>query len=229
MGRIDLTPFGFTPTESLIYDVLLTNGPGTGYVIARSAGLARANAYSALEGLVQKGAARSEGTRPRTYRPESPAGVIARITSRHGQALDQLTAELSKASVPATPSLVEIETPRAALQLLSHEIARAERSVLLHAPADAYPLLAPVLRRASLKPAALSLYSTGSAALDFVEVRTIEAPEDGVWPGVPFLAVIDDASALVAARNGSTVSGIWTGAPLVVAAARLTVENLAQH
>jgi Predicted transcriptional regulators len=41
MARLDLTPFGFTPTESLIYEVLLTGGPGTGYSIARSAGLAR--------------------------------------------------------------------------------------------------------------------------------------------------------------------------------------------
>ena len=54
---VDLTPFGFTPTESAVYAVLLTQGPGTGYAIARSAGLARANAYAALEGLVAKGAA----------------------------------------------------------------------------------------------------------------------------------------------------------------------------
>ena len=45
MARLDLTRFGFTPTESLVYEVLLTGGPGTGYAIARSAGLARANAY----------------------------------------------------------------------------------------------------------------------------------------------------------------------------------------
>jgi sugar-specific transcriptional regulator TrmB len=51
-GRIDLVPFGFTPTESLIYEVLLTEGPGTGYTIARAAGLARATVYAALEGLV---------------------------------------------------------------------------------------------------------------------------------------------------------------------------------
>ena len=31
MPDIDLTPFGFTPTESRVYEVLLRNGPGTGY------------------------------------------------------------------------------------------------------------------------------------------------------------------------------------------------------
>jgi HTH-type transcriptional regulator, sugar sensing transcriptional regulator len=63
--QLDLTRFGFTPTESHVYEVLLTGGPGTGYAIARTAGLARANAYSALEGLVAKGAARVEGTLPK--------------------------------------------------------------------------------------------------------------------------------------------------------------------
>ena len=41
MSELDLTPFGFTPTESRVYQVLLGDGPGTGYAIARSAGLAR--------------------------------------------------------------------------------------------------------------------------------------------------------------------------------------------
>src|ERR671935_2304677 len=100
MPRIDLTPFGFTPTESLVYEVLLTGGPGTGYAIARSAGLARANAYSALEGLVTKGAARVDGGRPRRYRPESPAALIARISTDHGMALERLSSELQDITVP---------------------------------------------------------------------------------------------------------------------------------
>ena len=87
MRTLNLMPFGFTPTESLVYQVLLTTGPGTGYGIARAAGLARANAYSALEGLVAKGAARVEGTRPKRYRPEAPTALVAQITSRHGLAL----------------------------------------------------------------------------------------------------------------------------------------------
>ena len=85
------------PPKSLVYEVLLTGGPGTGYAIARAAGLARANAYSALEGLVSKGAARVDGGRPRRYRPEAPAGLIARISNDHGQALERLSRELDAA------------------------------------------------------------------------------------------------------------------------------------
>ncbi|MDQ2670672.1 MAG: helix-turn-helix domain-containing protein, partial [Gemmatimonadota bacterium] len=108
--RLDLTPFGFTPTESLVYEVLLTGGPGTGYGIARSAGLARANAYGALEGLVAKGAARMEGGRPRRYRPEPPAALLARIASDQGQAIERLRTRLDEIAVPDSPTLVEIES-----------------------------------------------------------------------------------------------------------------------
>ena len=125
MPAIDLTRFGFTPTESLVYQVLLTAGPGTGYAIARGAGLARANAYSALEGLVSKGAARVEGTRPRRYRPEAPAALIARISNDHGQALERLSRELDAALVPDTETLVEVVSGRSLLQLITHDIALA--------------------------------------------------------------------------------------------------------
>ena len=114
---IDLTQFGFTPTESLVYEALLTNGPGTGYALARAAGLARANAYSALEGLVAKGAARVEGVRPRHYRPEPPTSLIARISNDQGLALERLSADLETIAIPGTPTVVEIQSGRAVLQL----------------------------------------------------------------------------------------------------------------
>jgi sugar-specific transcriptional regulator TrmB len=223
MPRVDLTPFGFTPTESLVYEVLLTDGPGTGYGIARSAGLARANAYSALEGLVSKGAARVEGGRPRRYRPEPAAALIARISTDHGQALDRLGRELETISVPGTQTLVEVESGRAVLQLLSHEIARAGRSVWLLAPADAYPLLAPALRRPYSTGLSLTLCSTSPVELDFHPVEVVA--ENGRWPGMPIIAVIDERSGMIASRQGNEVRGHWSTAPAFVAAARLAFER----
>lgn len=220
MPRIDLTPFGFTPTESLVYEVLLTGGPGTGYAVARAAGLARANAYSALEALVQKGAARADAGRPKRYRPEPPAALIARIANRHGEALDTLGGQLQGIQVPSSPTLVEIDSPRAALQLIAHDVARAQESVEVLAPSDAYPLLAPALRRAHAAGATLALGSVGPAALDFSEVRRVEVPESA-WPGTPLVAVADGRSAVIAARRGPDVSGHWSTAPAFVAAARL--------
>ena len=225
MAGIDLTPFGFTPTESLVYRVLLTGGPGTGYAIARSAGLARANAYSALEGLVSKGAARLDPGRPRRYRPEPPSALLARISNNHGEAVERLTRELDTISVPGTPTLVEIDSGRSVLQLLSRDIARASVSVSLLAPPDAYPLIAPALRRPFAAAASLVLFATGPVDLGFVPVEVATVDGSG-WPGAPVLLVVDDRAALVAARDGADARGHWSTAPAFVAAARLAFERL---
>jgi sugar-specific transcriptional regulator TrmB len=227
MPRLDLTRFGFTPTEGLIYEVLLTNGPGTGYALARAAGLARANAYSALEGLVAKGAARVEGGRPRQYRPEPPTSLIARIANDHGLALEHLSTDLETIAVPGTPTVVEIETGRAVLQLITHDVARATRSVALVAPPDAFPLLAPALRRPVSSGLPVELYSTSRVDLGFHPVEVI--PENTSWPGMPIISVVDDRSAILGSRQGSDVRGHWSTAPALVAAARLALQRLVQR
>jgi HTH-type transcriptional regulator, sugar sensing transcriptional regulator len=220
---LDLTKFGFTPTESLVYEVLLRHGPGTGYAIARAAGLARANAYSALEGLVTKGGARVEGGRPKRYRPETPAGLIARISNNHGVALERLSTELEKIPGTIEPSLVEIESGRGILQLLTQGITKATQSVTLLVPADAYPLLAPALRRPYAAGVRLSLWSTGPTELGFTEVGVV--PDQANWPGMPILALFDQQGAIVAARSGNEVRGYWSSAPSFIAAARLSLER----
>lgn len=223
MARIDLTHFGFTPTESLVYEVLLSGGPGTGYAIARTAGLARANAYSALEGLVAKGAARVDPGRPKRYRPEAPAALIARISTDHGLALERLITDLDAVSVPSTPTLVEIESGRAVLQLITHDIARATTSVALLAPADAYPLLAPALRRPFSAGLPLLLCATAPVDLGFASVQVVGDGCD--WPGMPIITVVDGRSAILATRQGSEVRGHWSTAPSFVAGARLALDR----
>jgi len=224
MPELDLTPFGFTPTESRVYEVLLADGPGTGYAVARSAGLARANAYSALEGLVAKGAARTENGQPKRFHAEPPGGVLARIASAQGDALERLSRSLDGFGAPASPSVVELNTPKGLLQLLTHEIGRARRSVELAAPAEAYPLLAPALRRAVGAGLEVWLGSQAQVQLPFARVDVVS---DGLqWPGLPLVAVIDDASAVIAARRGAEVEGHWSSAAPFVASARITLERL---
>jgi HTH-type transcriptional regulator, sugar sensing transcriptional regulator len=223
MGSIDLTSFGYTPTESLVYEILLRHGPGTGYAIARAAGLARANAYSALESLVAKGAARVDGGRPRRYRPEPPAGLIARISNSHGLALERLSKELEGVSVSETPAVVEIESGRAVLQLISHDVTRASRSVELLAPPDAYPLLAPALRRPASTGVPISLWSSHSVDLEFAEVGVVSSERR--WPGMPIIMIVDERNAIVGSRTGSEVRGLWSSSPPLVAAARLALER----
>jgi sugar-specific transcriptional regulator TrmB len=222
-ARIDLVPFGFTPTESLIYEVLLTEGPGTGYTIARAAGLARANVYAALEGLVSKGAARMEDGRPRRFRPEPPATLLGRLADAQGEALDRLGKALESLAAPATATLVELASARGAVQLMGHEIARTERSVALLAPADGCLALAPHLRRAQQAGVSLSIVSVGPVPLGGVPVEVIEAPQ---WPGEPVLLVVDERAAVIGARNGDSFSGHFGSGVGFVAAALRTFDAL---
>jgi sugar-specific transcriptional regulator TrmB len=222
-GRLDLTPFGFTPTEGLIYEVLLTGGPGTGYTIARAAGLARANVYAALEGLVAKGAARVEEGRPRQFRPEPPSTLLARLSDRQGEAMDRLGQALAELAVPATPTLVELASPRGAVQLMGHEIARAERSVELLAPPDGCLTLAPHLRRAASVGVTLDIASTAAVPLGTLPLTVIPPPK---WPGEPVLLVVDDRAALLGAREGDRFTGHWGSGAAFVAAARTSLAAL---
>ena len=61
MGYIDdLTEFGLTRQEATIYYELLKANGMTGYEVAKTTGISKSNVYTALNGLVTKGAARQE-------------------------------------------------------------------------------------------------------------------------------------------------------------------------
>ena len=125
--------------------------------------------------------------------------------------------------MPDTPTVVEIESGRAVLQLITHDVARAAHSVLLLVPPDAYPLIAPALRRPVSSGIAVSLWSTGPVELDFARVEVV--PRQHSWPGMPIIAVVDDRSAALGARTGNEVRGQWSTAPAFIAAARLAFER----
>lgn len=223
-STLDLTGFGFTPTESLVYEVLVRRGPGTGYAVARSAGLARANAYSALEGLVQKGAARVDEGRPKRYRPEPPPTLIARIVDRQAKDLDALRVVLDTVTVPPSPTLVELGSPRGLVQLLSHEIARADHRVRLVAPADTYPALIPALRKAGASGVVLELAASGPVSLPFAEVTVV--PEPPGWPGEAILFLVPQRGAVLAARRGDDIEGHWGTDPVFQATTGLLIDHL---
>jgi hypothetical protein len=103
-------------------------------------------------------------------------------------------------------------------------VARASESVGLLAPADAYPLLAPALRRPYASGVPLRLSATGPVELGFAAVDVI-SPEARSWPGMPVILVVDDRSAILASRNASEVRGHWSTAPTFVAGARLALER----
>src|SRR5207237_5263803 len=99
-GPVDLTPFGFTPTESQVYGALLRLGPSTGYALAHATRVARANTYGALEGLAGRAAAIRLPGRPARYRAVDPRALVAQLAAEQGQALDRLSQALRGPSHP---------------------------------------------------------------------------------------------------------------------------------
>jgi hypothetical protein len=138
-------------------------------------------------------------------------------------ALERLSGELQQITVPDTPTLVEIESGRAILQLMTHDIARATVSVSLLAPGDAFPLLAPALRRPLSAGVPLVLCSTSAVDLGFAPVTVVT--DTHRWPGMPIIVVVDDRSAILASREGNEVRGHWSTAPAFVAGAQLALEQ----
>src|SRR3989442_13867418 len=148
----DLTPFGFTATESRVYATLLQLGPATGYGVARAARLARANAYGALDGLVTRGAATRAQGRPAHYRPTDPQALLARLAAQQGEALERLSRALQDASRPGEPETRAIDGSRAVANLILQVVARAERRVAGGVAADLVRAPLPAWRPPAQRP-----------------------------------------------------------------------------
>jgi sugar-specific transcriptional regulator TrmB len=212
----DLTPFGFTPTESLVYQALLKLGPATGYAVAREARLARANAYSALEGLVVRRAATRAPGRPTRYRSVEPATLVAQLAASQGEALDRLAQALRRAAAPGEPVTREIEGARAVVNVVMQLVARAETSVTGVVAAELWRPSLPAWRRAAAR-AALAVRIAGTA--DDPENLSAGSAE----AGVPTVLVVDEAYALTATGSGDATRALWTSHPLLVTLARAAI------
>jgi sugar-specific transcriptional regulator TrmB len=220
---LDLTPFGFTPTESLVYATLLRLGPSTGYAVARGARLARANAYGALEGLVSRGAATRTPppTRPARYRPIDPQALLAQLATRQGEALDRLGRELRDLSRPGDPVTREVAGSRAVANLVMQLVARAERSVEGVMALELWRPTLPAWRRAAER-ATMKVRARGGMPPDAPSWLE-PAPDDA--PDATAL-LIDDAQLVVTAGEGDSIAGLWTSHPLLVLLGRRALQTV---
>ncbi|PYP36291.1 MAG: hypothetical protein DMD48_13020 [Gemmatimonadetes bacterium] len=220
---VDLTPFGFTPTESLVYTTLLRLGPTTGYAVARGARLARANTYAALEGLVTRGAATRTPppARPARYRPTDPQALIAQLALVQGAALDRLGRDLRGLTRPGDPVTREVSGSRAVANLVQQLVARAERRVEGIMASELWRPTLPAWRRAAER-AQIQLLIRGDLPPDPPSWIT-PAAEDA--PDATIL-VIDESQLVITAGEAEAIAGLWTSHPLVVLLARRALQTL---
>jgi sugar-specific transcriptional regulator TrmB len=219
---LDLTPFGFTPTESLVYATLLRLGPSTGYAVARGARLARANAYGALEGLVARGAATRTPppNRPARYRPTDPQSLLAHLATLQGEALDRLGRQLRDFSRPGEPVVREVAGSRAVANLVMQLVARAERGVEGVMTLELWRPTLPAWRRAAER-AQLKVRMRGGMPED--APSWLEPASDTLDAT---LLVIDEAHLVITSGDGDAVTGLWTSHPLILALARRALQTL---
>jgi sugar-specific transcriptional regulator TrmB len=220
---IDLTPFGFTQTESLVYTTLLRLGPSTGYAVARGTRLARANAYGALEGLVTRGAATrtAPAVRPARYRPIDPQALLAQLAAAQGEALDRLGRELKGLAQQGDPVTREVAGSRAVANLIMQLVARAERRVEGIMALELWRPTLPAWRRAGER-AQLSIRMRGDLPAD-APAWLSAAPEGA--PSATIL-VTDEAQLIVISGEGEALAGLWTSHPLIVMLGRRALQTV---
>ena len=94
-----LTALGFTSQEARVYLALLQQPLATGYELAKSAGLQRANVYQVLAALSDAGVAvRASDENPARYVASPPADVFGRIKRQTSERADSLIADLAALS-----------------------------------------------------------------------------------------------------------------------------------
>ncbi|MBI4421485.1 MAG: hypothetical protein HY560_11730 [Gemmatimonadetes bacterium] len=217
----NLTPFGYTPTESLAYFRLLSRGPSSGYAIARELSIARANAYQALHGLVSKGAAITVGERPLRFRAVRPDSVYARIVEHEAHKLNELEAQLASAPQSAAEGIVPIASVRALVELATRVLVRETKPVACVAESGLLRTLVPALRKRAADGAPTLLWSVGDPPeLPLPAAGSVDSARWERLFGSAVVLMVTGQSALVAQHRARDVRGFWATDPLLVGAAR---------
>jgi Sugar-specific transcriptional regulator TrmB len=225
---VDLTPFGYTPTESAAYQALLLQGPSTGYGIAKTLGVARANAYQALDGLVAKGAASIAARSPTVYRATASNAVLASVSRSQARHLETLEHQLASLGGNGAPTTVPFEGDRELHSLVLRTAARHSGMVQVVAEARFLAGSVPVWRKRAADGHPTELRPIGDPPEDFPLPYLPPLDMDGVrrrFGAVPVIVSTSEAT-ILASTQDDQLSGVWSSDPLFVGVTRSAVEGL---
>jgi len=224
---VDLTPFGFTPTESAAYQALLARGPSNGYALAKALTIARANAYQALSGLAAKGAVQPTGEQPQRYRPLRPDVLFSQIVAREAEKLDALEAQLTDQPKAEREVLVGVRGDRALIDLATRSAARSAAPLTALAGGKVLQALTPAWRQRASRGVSTVLWSVGEAE-GFPLLLAGTVPLDSVerYFGGP-IALFDFGEPVILMRShGDVMAGYWTSDPVIGGAVRAALARL---
>ena len=227
----DLVPFGFTPTESLVYSELASRGPTSAYGLSKALGVARANTYQALNGLVAKSAAILVSREPQVFKPIAPAALVALISSRESKKLDGLEEQVRGLDQAGTPSTVEFDGQRAFGELVLRTAVRAE-TVTCMAPPDSMTALTPIWRKRAADGADTNLWvvqhqESPDEEFLFQVVGRVDAERViDLFGSIAVVALTPNAIILGGFSGSGLLTGYWSCDPLWVGSARGAMASL---
>jgi len=230
MTEIDLTPFGFTPTENRAYRALLELGPSSGYALAKALSIARANAYQALNGLVAKRGAVRTNEEPQRYRAERPDAMLARIVDAESRKLDALERQVAAVGNRPGSPVVPIEGRRGLVNTALRTVARAPE-VTLVGPEDLVTALGPAWRRRSAEnmPSVVWVVGGGeetAANLPVAVAGLVDPGRINEYFGSGVFVLLASDVAMVARVGNGDVSGYWTTDKTLVGVVRAATAAL---
>jgi sugar-specific transcriptional regulator TrmB len=219
---IDLVPFGFTPTESLAYNALISRGPTSAYSVSKTMGVARANVYQALNGLVSKGAASRVSDNPQVFRPIGPPALLAMVSQREVAKLEALEAQVVAHHQPGAETTLAFGSERSFRELALRLAVRASR-VLCLGTSPVVSGLNPIWRKREADGAETDLWVIGVAHEDFPAPLsgTVDSLTAKRYFGAnPALLVTPDAVMIGCEVEGGELKGHWSSDSLWIGAVR---------
>ena len=211
-----LTALGFSSQEARVYVALLQHPFATGYEVAKTTGLQRANVYQVLAGLTDRGMIdRVSADAPARFVAHPPAEVLGRIKRDTADLADGLIVELTALVAPEEQaSFFTLRDRESVIDHASAFVAEARERVAVCVWANDLEWLALPLRAAAEGGCQVVVNVFGDAELDFGEVYRHEAPGRTVGGHLLTLAV-DHSTALVASFDAPT-GAVFTTHPALV-------------
>jgi predicted DNA-binding transcriptional regulator len=228
MSALDLTPFGFTPTETASYSVLLDRGPSSGYAVAKALSIARANAYQALDGLVSKGAAVLAGESPRIYRATSPESVLAAVARQEARKLEDLESQVRERARSGAPSLLPFRGERELQELVLRTAARDPGPATFLARGSILSGSLPVWRKRAADGAPTALWALGEEPerLPLPIAGTVDPDTAVTYFGADAAVLATDGAAVLGRVVDGEMVGYWSSDPLLIGAAKAALNTL---
>lgn len=225
---IDLVPFGFTPTESLVYTALISSGPTSAYLLSKTVGVARANVYQALNGLVTKGVASRVSDSPQVFRPIGPPALLAMVSEREAAKLDLLESQVEAHDQPGAETTFAFASERSFRELVLRSAVRASQ-VSCVATGAVLSGLNPIWRKRLADGAVTRLWHIGTSQQDVaiepsgnVEHATVAK----YFSANPVLLLTPDAAIVGREAEGEELQGYWSSDSLWIGAIQGVVDAI---